>query len=700
MSRLRLKLLGGYSATLDGDTVASYGSRKAQALLAYLAVEVDRSHRRDSFAALLWPDHPERSARTNLRNALANLRTALDDRDRALPILDATRQDLRLNPDADVWVDVWELDNTAQHAATGAADVEAIQQALDLYTGDFLAGFTLEDSVNFDDWSSVARERIRRQTLRLFQRLAGQWEAAGDQEKALACSRRLIELEPWSEDGHRAVMRLLALGGRRTAALAQYDSYCTALSRELGVKPSKETTALYDLIRTGEMGPAGARGSSADAAAAASRPPYPHTNLPAPSTLLIGCELERERIAGLLTDPACRLLTLVGPGGIGKTRLALAAGSDQVAAYSDGVFFVQMASLNHPADVVPAIAQAAGFTFPGAEGPRTAGSAASAEDQLRGYLRGKQMLLVLDNAEHLLSPSGDNGLQSLVLGILEAAPTVTVLATSRVRLGLQREHLLTLSGLDHQVAPPGPASKPPMPASMRLFQEGAQRVDPAFCISDRNAEEVAAICQLCAGLPLGIILASAWVDMLAPAEIIQELNSGDAGIDLLSADWQDLPERHRSLRHVFDGSWRLLNSVERAALARASVFHGSLTREAARVVAEADIRTLRALVAKSMLQVTDRRYDIHPLLRQYLAARTEQEATRQAREAHGRYFAGRVNRAGQRASRAQRSSLLWGRWTRRLTTSALRGDGPWRATTLQRSTRCARDWATTAASAF
>jgi predicted ATPase len=317
-----------------------------------------------------------------------------------------------------------------------------------------------------------------------------------------------------------------------------------------------------------------------------------------PLTPLIGREAELAQLADHLEDRDCRLLTLVGPGGIGKTRLALQAAADQRASFRDGVCFVALAPVRAAEFVVPAIAGALGFTFHGTTEPKY---------QLIAYLRNKDMLLVLDNFEQLLASA------DVLLELVQAAPAVVLLVTSRESLNLRTEWLLDIPGL----LVPGrtDASDIEQSSAVRLFAQTASRVRANFTLSLETTPSVAHICQLVAGVPLAIELAASWVRSRSCGEIARGL---EQNLELLATTMQDVPTRHRSMRAVFDSSWRLLSTAERNVLCRISVFRGGLLEEAAAQVASATPAVLAALIDKSLLRRNSAgRYDLHELVRQY-----------------------------------------------------------------------------------
>lgn len=335
-------------------------------------------------------------------------------------------------------------------------------------------------------------------------------------------------------------------------------------------------------------------------------------NLPAPPTPLVGRANELAALREMLVAGDGRLVTLVGPGGVGKTRLAVAAAADVVHHFDWGVYFVSLAPLDRPDGIVPAVAGAMAFTFYGRESPKT---------QLLSYLAEKEVLLVLDNFEHVIAGAGAVG------DILEAAPGVKVLATSRERLGLRGERVFEVKGLP--VPPVGAAAVEGYDAAA-LFVECARRVNPTFTLTPEDAEPLARICRYVDGIPLALELASSWTRALAVKEIEEEIKR-DA--DIFHVEVRDLPERQKSLRTVFDYSWRLLKEEEQKVLARLAVFPSSFTREAAAAVTGAPVTFLAALVDKSLLKRgSGERYEVLAVLKKYidekLAAEEREEAVK------------------------------------------------------------------------
>jgi predicted ATPase/class 3 adenylate cyclase len=359
------------------------------------------------------------------------------------------------------------------------------------------------------------------------------------------------------------------------------------------------------------------------------------TNLPASRTSFVGRADELEAIDRLLEDPGCRLLTLVGPGGVGKTRLALEAAGRRLDRYQHGVHFVPLASVASPDFLAPAMAESLQFPVDSAH------SGFAAQDQLLDFLSERSTLLVLDNFEHLVEGS------ELLSQVIERAPRVEMMATSRERLGVQSEWVFDVEGLRVSGYGGGPAVGD---GAIRLFVERARQSDSAFSLNDEERPQAARICRLVYGMPLGIELAAAWVSMLSCAEIADEI---ERSIGFLSTTARDVPERHRSLRAVFDQSWRLLTDEQRHVFERLSVFRGSFTRDAAAAVAGADLRLLFELSAKSLVRRLDLgRYELHELLRQYAADKLAADApgSEAALERHARFYVGLLE--------SRRSTLL------------------------------------------
>jgi len=347
----------------------------------------------------------------------------------------------------------------------------------------------------------------------------------------------------------------------------------------------------------------------------------PQVNLPAEPTPFVGRRDELAEIMQQLGET--RLLTLTGPGGIGKTRLALRTAAQMAEGFKQGCFFVSLAPLHSVEHILQTIAEGMKFPLATHEDP---------QHQLLRYLRNRQLLLVMDNFEHLLDGAG------IISDILQAAPSVKILATSRERLNLQSETILIVGGMD---IPERMVSEDPQNYdAVSLFVQNARKVRSGYDPSDDELGQIAEICQIVQGMPLAIELAAAWLHILNVDEIVGELKTG---LEILATEVRDAPERHRSIHTVFDHSWSMLDQTEQEIFMRLSVFRGGFTREAALQVAGASLQKLAGLVNKSLLSrdPDSGRLQIHQLLRQYAQEQFEKtpQASASAQEAHAAYYA-------------------------------------------------------------
>ena len=652
MARLSLSLLEPFRATLDGKPVAGFESNNVRALLAYLAIESDHPHTREALAGLLWPDQSDQVARSNLRQALANLRQAIGDEAAHPPFLHITRESIQFNVEAEHWLDVTAftalLATSEKHlhrrAETCKHCAQWLQQAVELYCGNFLEYFFVSDSAAFEEWALVKREGLRRLALNALYHLADFHERRGAYEQAHRYAARQLELDPWREEAHQQAMRALASSGQRTAALAQYETCRRVLDEELGAEPTDETQALYEQIKN--VGTLELSNIST----------FQLSNLPIQTTSFIGRETELIEIAELLASPSCQLVTLTGPGGIGKTRLALQAAVEQIGSFADGVYFIPLAALNSVEFLAPTIAEAMNFTFSSQGDPK---------EQLANHLRHKEILLVLDNFEHLLPTSpffssfndagdGSEGIRLLV-NILIQAPGVVLLVTSRERLNLQAEWVFDLQGLSF---PKGEKTEEiEQYSAVQLFVERARQVQRQFALTGREASGVVRICQLVEGMPLAVEIAAAAVHTRSCTAIASEI---ERGVQALATTLRDVSEQHRSMWAVFEHSWRLLSQEEQQVFCQLSVFRGGFQGEAAASVAAATLPVLPALVDKSLLRLDPTgRYDMHKLIRQHagekLAEASEVEPTRNR---HLMYFLAIAEQAFENLYTAQQQEWL------------------------------------------
>ncbi|GIK36888.1 MAG: transcriptional activator [Chloroflexota bacterium] len=614
MTLFRLQLLGPVQVDRDGESIQGFKSRKTLALLGYLAAE---SHpvSRGYLVELFWPDQSETRGRNNLSQALHNILSLWPG------CFEVNQQTVQFSGHGSTCLDIRLFNELAARN-----EVNALGMAADLYRGDFMAGMYLDDCPEFEQWLRLQQEIWQRRVTQVLRELIAHHISQNEVEQALQFLSRLLAIDSGDEEGYRQKMELLARSGQRSAALAQYETCRRYLTEELGVEPAHETVQLYEQIRAGAVRQetrilvnSGEPPSSISSSLALTAPVY--NNLPAQSTSFIGRETELAIIDQDLSSSTCRLLTIIGLGGIGKTRLALQAAATTTR-FRHGVCFVPLVSTSSAEFLTSAIADALNVSLYGRGDPKA---------QLLNYLSSKEMLLVLDNFEHLI------GGANLLVEILECAPHIKILVTSRERLGLYEEWVLDLQGL------PFPESEDIQQvesySAVQLFLQRAQQARADFWLRFLEKPAVARICRLVEGLPLGIELAAAWTRSFSCQDIAAELEKNH---NFLTTSLQNIPPRHRSVRAVFEHSWGLLSEEERSVFRRLSVFWRGFSRKSAEQVVGASAFLLSALVDKSLLRRTALdHYEIHELLRQYGAEKLAEnpDEKKEVKGRHCRYYA-------------------------------------------------------------
>ncbi|MCB0187738.1 MAG: AAA family ATPase, partial [Caldilineaceae bacterium] len=645
---LHFSLLGDPQVTNNNVAVTGFISSKAQALLYYLAA-TGQPHSRDHLAALFWGHMSSAAARKNLTKALSNLRKLIG------AVLITDHQNAALAAEA-VALDLHAFHALLQRSPTSPAEpdpnslahlpVDQVWRANELYRGPFLNNFVVRDAPEFELWMETMREECRRLLTVAVENAAEQALHAGALEQALALSERTLHHESTWEPAHRRLMTLLARLERVEEALAHYERCRHTLAQELGVEPAVETTQLYESLK-------------------AAHTPPPH-NLPTATTRFVGRETELLALSTLLCSADCRLLTITGAGGVGKTRLALQLANQFTnpltthtfdCSFPHGIYFLSLTSLDSAETIIAMMAERLGFTFY-VEG--------NSKKQLLDALQDRRTLLVLDNVEHLVdreagtddhqgrdvSPQPASALTALVTEMLVGSAHLKIVVTSRARLNMHGEHLFSLGGL-HFPEQLGRRTERGTGGSSRLadlvtdteysavqlFIQCARRLQSDYVLLDEDWPVVVRICQLVQGMPLGILLAAAWLDIYTPAEIAEEINRS---FDFLAADLPDLPLRQRSIRAAIDHSWRMLAPQEQHLFERLSIFRGSFSRRAAQQVTNATPHLLQSLVKKSLLQsMVQGRFALHELLRQYANERLDatSPAALDIGRRHSAYFA-------------------------------------------------------------
>ncbi|HRQ39115.1 MAG TPA: tetratricopeptide repeat protein [Chloroflexota bacterium] len=589
---LQIHLFGHLRLLVDGQPYRFHTLPKTPLLLAYLLLHRDTAVPRDHLAYLLWDDVPESEARANLRRHLHDLRRALPA---ATDWVFSDAKSVQWHPAAPTWLDVAEFERLSQ-------DTGRLAEAITLYTGDLLQEL-------YDDWLIPHRERLRGLYFTAVTRLMERERSQGDLTQAMIYARQLLHHDPLREDVVRSLILMRHESGDRAGAMQIYHQFAARLDEELGVSPMPETAAIYEAIAANTPIPVSAAAPHAAApspdrsAGPSSSPPSaaqpapaaaPH-NLPARLTSFVGREQEMSQVGRFLSG-STRLLTITGPGGSGKTRLALEVAhslwQNQPDAFPQGVFFVGLAAVNNPEFVVTAVAETLGVR----ETPGQPGLPG-----LINHLRPQRLLLVLDNFEHLMPAA------AAVSDLLTAVPGLRLLVTSQIPLHLYGEQEFPLAPLPlpalDQLPPPAELLQF---AAIALFVERFQAVRPDFELTAENAAAIAQICHYLDGIPLALELAAARGKLFTPAAMLTQLSQR---LRFLSSQARNLPTRHQTLRAAIDWSYNLLEPVEQQLFARLALFATSFTEEAAMAICPglqaeptAVLETLYSLVDKSILR--------------------------------------------------------------------------------------------------
>jgi predicted ATPase/DNA-binding SARP family transcriptional activator len=597
-----LKLLGVPSLRYQ-EAWHQLPATKASALLFYLAYRGDWVDR-GKLVYLFWPDTTEQTARRRLSRILIELKKLLYAKD-----IEAEPSRLR-----------WQVKTDVQDFV--AANNEGrLNQVVQLYGGALLETFSPPNVPEFESWLELERQELHKSWKNAVLTLASDFEGKEQYSQAAEVLERLHKTESFDETIFRRYLENLQQSHQQAKALEIFEHFKKNLEQEFDSAPERETLELIQAIRQGEVLVKTTTVTATKLPISLTNPKAkPRHNLPVQPTQFVGREVEKAELAEYLTDSSCRLLSIVAPGGMGKTRLAIEVARTRVEQFEHSVCFASFVAVNAPEQMIYTIADALDIKFFGQREPK---------EQLFDYLAEKELLLILDNLEHLLS-----GVQ-LIRELLETAPKIIILATSRERLNLQAEHVFDLGGL---AVPDEKNSNAKEFDSLQLFAERAKHNRHDFILDNNSMPAVTHICKLVEGMPLAIELATSWLRVLSITDIAREI---EKGIGLLETSARDLPARHHSIRAVFDHSWKLLTEAEQTALRRLSVFQGGFRREAALEVSGGSLPILASLVDKSFLSLTlNGRYRRHPLIIQYaqekLAAYPEEKA--QTEEKHGLYY--------------------------------------------------------------
>ena len=645
---LRVWLLGGFRVSVGSTTIPkdAWRLRKAATLVKLLALAPGHRMHREQAMDLLWPDSGSKAASNSLRSTLHTARKILDP---ALGsrYLASEDESLVLCPEGDLWVDVDAFEQ-ATARARGTKEPATYRAALDLYQGDLLP----ED--RYEEWTEGRREELRQLYLALLVKLARLHEERAEHGLAIKALRKVTAKESTLEEAHVDLMRLHAISGRPERALTQYERLREVLSRGLGTRPAASSRRMRDEIAAGSLPITPSVVSSQE------KEPIGvgKHNLPAPRTSFVGREQEMVEVKRMLA--MTRLLTLTGAGGSGKTRLALEVARDLVSIYPDGVWLVTLAGLSE-GDLVPR-AVATALQVPERPGqPLT--------DTLVEALEAKELLLMLDNCEHLVEAAA-----CLVDTLLDSCPHLGVLATSREPLGISGEvnwsvPPLPLPAKADEESNGGVTIESLLRSqAVRLFVDRARLRLPDFQLTQHNAGAVARVCRKLDGIPLAIELATGRMGALAVEQVAQRL---DVSLDVLSGTNRISAPRQQTLRATIDWSHKLLSEAEQKLFERFSVFAGGWTLEAAEVVCSGGVveqedvlSLLGGLVDKSLAVAGAAtggaiRYRMLEPIRQYAWEKLEQNGEAdEARDRHAAFFLSLAERAEPELPRLRQSAWL------------------------------------------
>ncbi|MGH2452862.1 MAG: MerC family mercury resistance protein [Candidatus Methylomirabilales bacterium] len=601
--KVSLRLLGGFSISLEDRLIGQKGwrLRKARTLVKLLALAPDRRLHREEIAALVWPDLDPKAAANNFYQALHCARKVIDPPNGPSHLRFA---DEILTLDGGVWTDVQGFTAAAAHAKS-LRSVEAYRAAIAFYGGDLLP----EDP--YEEWALRRREQLRDSYLSLLFDLARLYEDRGEVAAAIEVLHALLGGDATNERAHSGLMRLYALSGDRAKALRQYEALRQVLRRELDVEPDSESQRLFAEIAAGRFPrqPAEAMPEAVTAAGPAEeRRREAPTNLPEQGTTFVGRSVEVMRIGTMLNTR--RLITLAGAPGCGKTRLAQEVGRAAISRFPDGTWLVDLAPVADP-HLVP---QTIAATLGASEQPGR-----SQADALVDHLKGRSLLLILDNCEHVLSASAD-----LVSRLLQRSPSIQVIVTSREPLSIPEEETYEVRPLslpeESATFPEGLARS----EAVQLFTDRARAVRHSFRLTPDNAPAVAQICHRLDGIPLALELAASQLRALSAEQIAMRMEHALA----FRSRHEGIPLRHQTLRAALDWSHTLLGETEQMVFRRLGVFPGSFSLDAVEAVAGEDgvaapavlpalTRLLRASLVTAEPWSREVRYRLLETVRQY-----------------------------------------------------------------------------------
>ena len=613
---LKLFFLGAPRALITNCQEARFTIDNSLILLAYLALNPQKIHRRDKLAGLLYPDHDEKQGAVNLRQVLLRLRRTLGEETVDIPYFLSSQVNLQFNPSSEFWLDALEfieLVNSVKQHRHRRLDVcrecmTKLERAIDLYQGEFLGDLQFYQSQPLQNWLENTRTDLHKKTEWALKNLASYHFQHQQYEKSQVYAGILKQMDPTNEDMLRLEMKILAIQGNRNQALLHYHEFQVNLFNELNVTLEPESMQLAQNIRN-LLPLTSLQVHKQRKDTLLTQQKLPATAMPNTLTAFCGRQAELKQITRYLSDQDCRLMTLVGPEGIGKTRLAMRAAAQDALAWTDGAWLAILAEESPKTSLEETLMKVFGLHYD---------PTIQRRHLVYNFLRDKEILLVLDHFDQIIQQA------NAVRELLDQAPRLKIMVTASQRLGIQGEQIVTVPGLDFPAPETltafsaGDLLNPPVDyGALQLFTENAQKNDPGFMIDAQNQQAVIRICQQLNGLPLGIELAAAWVNLLSCQEISTRL---EQDLDFLTTRNSDVPIRHTSLRAVFENSWKLLSAEERLALEKLSTSQHGFGPGINVDPLGIEIHILARLIDKSWLtEFSEHHLGIHPHLLPYLA---------------------------------------------------------------------------------
>ncbi len=639
--KLQIQCFGGFHVQLGEEPIIAFNTDKVRALCIYLATEAGQTFQRSHLAGLLWSDIPEEQALHNLRQAISLLRKALHDQEQKIVYVD--REQVGIQPGANLQVDVLEFNQWMQAAyryyknqqGVGTLNIYALKHAMDLYKNPFLDRFHLNVSPLFDEWLVLTREQYDNRAVEGLSYLVRYYEHRHENANVLQMLRKIIKITPWDEQAHYQLMRFLALDEQWSAAQSQYASLVRYLKHDLNVEPDSRTLELFQQIRQRCL-----------PEKLQQKPDRNNlSNLSILTNTFVGRKNELSELSEMIANPTCRLVTLLGLGGIGKTRLALELACMQVGAFSQGVFLVQLKGATTFDEVLNRIGQSLNLRF---------SDQILKAQQIIDFYRGKELFFVLDNLDYL---STDVEIQSFLAEMINNCLKVMLLITSREKLNIHEEQVYQLEGLNFRTPALVDGKKKLLSEALQLFEKRLQAIHRKFEIGEQDQVSISRLCHLVEGHPLAIELVAGSITGDVETRIEETIEQGIGAFISVLANSQ---KYQQTLTAVFEVSWQRLNANEKDLLSNLSVFKGGFDGEVLTKLFKTNAHSVKSLLDKSLLRCNfEGRYDMHEMVRQFAKNKLKESGkTEVICEIHAGYYFDLLRKWGGRFSRGEQSLSL------------------------------------------